>query len=109
MQHEKINPFLNNISRLGADKSVKVARLAVVQKRAPFLKQKSPRLRKGAHKVSATFRTRRMTKVNLAAQVIDFLGSLAPEPRKKLRAALRNLRQEERVPFLKQSLPSARG
>jgi len=50
-----------------------------------------------------------MTKVNLAAQVIDFLGSLAPEPRKKLRAALRNLRQEERVPFLKQSLPSARG
>jgi len=36
-----------------------------------------------------------MTKVNLAAQVVDFLGGLAPEPRKKLRVALRNLEREQ--------------
>ena len=36
-----------------------------------------------------------MTKVNLAAQVVDFFGQLAPEPRKKLRLALRRLEQEK--------------
>ena len=36
-----------------------------------------------------------MTQVNLAAQVVDFFGQLAPEPRKKLRIALRQLEQEK--------------
>jgi len=36
-----------------------------------------------------------MTQVNLAAQVVDFFGQLAPEPRKKLRLALRRLEQEK--------------
>ncbi|MEI6070681.1 MAG: hypothetical protein WCS31_02730 [Verrucomicrobiae bacterium] len=36
-----------------------------------------------------------MTAVNLAAQVVDFFGQLAPEPRKKLRLALRGLEREE--------------
>jgi len=36
-----------------------------------------------------------MTRVNLAAQVIDFIGQLPPEPRKKLRFALRRLEHEE--------------
>jgi mRNA-degrading endonuclease RelE of RelBE toxin-antitoxin system len=36
-----------------------------------------------------------MTKVNLAAQVVDFFCQLAPEPRKRLRAALRGLEREE--------------
>lgn len=36
-----------------------------------------------------------MTAVNLAVQVVDFLGHLAPEPREKLRAALRNLEREQ--------------
>ena len=35
-----------------------------------------------------------MTQDNLAAQVVDFFGQLAPEPRKKLRLALRRLEQE---------------
>ena len=35
-----------------------------------------------------------MTQVNLSAQILEFCGSLAPEPRKKLRAALRNLEKE---------------
>ena len=36
-----------------------------------------------------------MTQVNLAAQVVDFFGQLAPEPRKKLRLALRRLEREK--------------
>lgn len=36
-----------------------------------------------------------MIQVNLAAQVVDFFGQLAPEPRKKLRLALRRLEQEK--------------
>lgn len=36
-----------------------------------------------------------MTGVNLSAQVIEFLGQLAPEPRKTLRIALRRLEQEK--------------
>jgi len=35
-----------------------------------------------------------MTRVNLSTQVLEFCGSLAPEPRKKLRQALRNLEKE---------------
>ena len=35
-----------------------------------------------------------MTTVNLAAQVVDFFGQLAPEPRNKLRFALRALERE---------------
>ena len=35
-----------------------------------------------------------MTKVNLSAQVVEFFGQLAPEPRKKLRDALRGLEHE---------------
>ena len=36
-----------------------------------------------------------MTRVNLASQVVEFFGQLAPEPRKKLRLALRRLEQEK--------------
>jgi mRNA-degrading endonuclease RelE of RelBE toxin-antitoxin system len=36
-----------------------------------------------------------VTTVNLAAQVVEFFGHLAPEPRKKLRFALRGLQREE--------------
>ncbi len=36
-----------------------------------------------------------MIRVNLAAQVVEFFGQLAPEPRKKLRLALRRLEQEK--------------
>ena len=36
-----------------------------------------------------------MTEVNLSAQVIEFFGQLAPEPRKMLRLALRRLEQEK--------------
>jgi mRNA-degrading endonuclease RelE of RelBE toxin-antitoxin system len=36
-----------------------------------------------------------MTRVNLSAQVVDFCGTLAPQPRRKLRLALRNLSREE--------------
>ena len=36
-----------------------------------------------------------MTRVNLADQVVEFVGTLAPEPRKKLRLALRRLEKEE--------------
>jgi len=36
-----------------------------------------------------------MIKVNLAAQIVEFFGRLAPEPRKKLRAALRGLEREQ--------------
>lgn len=36
-----------------------------------------------------------MTKVNLSAQAVDFFGRLAPEPRKKLRLALRSLEREQ--------------
>ena len=36
-----------------------------------------------------------MTQVNLAAQVVEFFGQLAPEPRIKLRLALRRLEQEK--------------
>ncbi len=35
-----------------------------------------------------------MTRVNLAVQVVEFFGKLAPEPRKRLRVALRNLERE---------------
>jgi len=35
-----------------------------------------------------------MTRVNLAEQVVEFVGQLAPEPRKKLRLALRRLERE---------------
>jgi len=35
-----------------------------------------------------------VTRVNLSTQVLGFCGSLAPEPRKKLRLALRNLQKE---------------
>lgn len=36
-----------------------------------------------------------MTEVNLSAQVVEFFGQLAPEPRKSLRLALRRLEQEK--------------
>lgn len=36
-----------------------------------------------------------MTQVNLATQVVDFCGSLAPQPRRKLRLALRKLAREQ--------------
>jgi mRNA-degrading endonuclease RelE of RelBE toxin-antitoxin system len=36
-----------------------------------------------------------MTRVNLADQVVEFVGQLAPEPRKKLRFALRQLQREQ--------------
>jgi len=35
-----------------------------------------------------------VTQVNLGAQVVEFFGQLAPEPRKKLRIALRRLAKE---------------
>jgi len=35
-----------------------------------------------------------VTRVNLSTQVLAFCGTLAPEPRKKLRLALRNLQKE---------------
>ncbi len=35
-----------------------------------------------------------MTRVNLASQVIEYIGQLAPEPRKKLRLALHQLERE---------------
>src|SRR5690606_261551 len=48
----------------------------------------------GPDHVSCAFRAGKMTRVNLPAQVLEFCGSLAPEPRKKLRQALRNLEKE---------------
>ena len=36
-----------------------------------------------------------MTQVNLSTQVLEFCGSLAPEPRRKLRTALRGLQKDQ--------------
>ena len=36
-----------------------------------------------------------MTEINLSTQVVEFFGHLAPEPRKKLRLALRRLEKEK--------------